>query len=144
MTRQCDKFLRKTSPGKNCFLTFLAAMIRSNLNPTLGNGEFNNLLVKLYKLEQKKMKHLTKLHSPSQKKFLSFTLHIIMEILINNRISHFCTQSLFTSLSLLDFLTLSLIFLPVMALLSASSFRFRSFMNWKKNFIKWFMQLSST
>ena len=129
MTRQCDKFLRKTSPGKNCFLTFLAAMIRSNLNPTLGNGELNNLLVKLYKLEQKKMKHLTKLHSPSQKKFLSFTLHIIMEILINNRISHFCTQSLFTSLSLLDFLTLSLIFLPVMALLSASSFRFRSFMN---------------
>ena len=129
MTRQCDKFLRKTSPGKNCFLTFLAAMIRSNLNPTLGNGEFNNLLVKLYKLEQKKMKHLTKLHSPSQKNFLSFTLHIIMEILINNRISHFCTQSLFTSLSLLDFLTLSLIFLPVTALLSASSFRFRSFMN---------------
>ena len=129
MTRQCDKFLRKTSPGKNCFLTFLAAMIRSNLNPTLGNGELNNLLVKLYKLEQKKMKHLTKLHSPSQKKFLSFTLHIIMEILINNRISHFCTQSLFTSLSLLDFLTLSLIFLPVTALLSASSFRFRSFMN---------------
>ena len=50
-------------------------MIRSNLNPTLGNGEFNNLLVKLYKLEQKKMKHqLTKLHSPSQKKF--FKLHI--------------------------------------------------------------------
>lgn len=103
-------------------------MIRSNLNPTFGNGEFNNLLVKLYKLEQKKMKHLTKLHSPP-KKFLSITLHIIMEVLINNRISHFCTQSLFTSLSLLDFLTLSLIFLPVTALLSASSFRFRSFMN---------------
>ena len=128
MTRQCDKFLRKTSPGKNCFLTFLAAMIRSNLNPTLGNGEFNNLLVKLYKLEQKKMKHLTKLHSPP-KKILSFTLHIIMRILIDNRISHFCTWYLFTSLSLLDFLTLSLIFLPVTALLSASSFRFRSFMN---------------
>lgn len=103
-------------------------MIRSNLNPTFGNGEFNNLLVKLYKLEQKKMKHLTKLHSPP-KKFLRITLHIIMEVLINNRISHFCTQSLFTSLSLLDFLTLSLIFLPVTALLSASSFRFRSFMN---------------
>ena len=107
-------------------------MIRSNLNPTFGNGEFNNLLVKLYKLEQKKMKHLTKLHQIPPKKFLSITLHIIMEVLINNRISHFCTQSLFTSLSLLDFLTLSLIFLPVTALLSASSFRFRSFMNWKK------------
>ena len=44
-------------------------MIRSNLNPTFGNGEFNNLLVKLYKLEQKKMKHLTKLHSPPKKIF---------------------------------------------------------------------------
>lgn len=107
-------------------------MIRSNLNPTFGNGEFNNLLVKLYKLEQKKNETPDKITLPPQNIFKHHITYIIMEVLINNRISHFCTQSLFTSLSLLDFLTLSLIFLPVTALLSASSFRFRSFMNWKK------------
>ena len=107
-------------------------MIRSNLNPTLGNGEFNNLLVKLYKLEQKKNETPDKITLPPKKIFKHHITYIIMEVLINNRISHFCTQSLFTSLSLLDFLTLSLIFLPVTALLSASSFCFRSFMNWKK------------
>lgn len=42
-----------------------------------------------------------------------------------------CFRFLSRSLSLLDFLTLSLIFLPVTALLSASSFRFRSFMNFE-------------
>lgn len=44
-------------------------MIRSNLNPTLGNGEFNNLLVKLYKLEQKKNETPDKITLPPQKNF---------------------------------------------------------------------------
>lgn len=48
-------------------------MIRSNLNPTLGNGEFNNLLVKLYKLEQKKWNTNWQNYTPHQK---IFKLHI--------------------------------------------------------------------
>ena len=48
-------------------------MIRSNLNPTLGNGEFNNLLVKLYKLEQKKNETPVKITLPPKK---IFKLHI--------------------------------------------------------------------
>lgn len=42
-----------------------------------------------------------------------------------------CFRFFSRSLSLLDFFTLSLIFLPVTELLSASSFRFRSFMNFE-------------
>lgn len=50
-------------------------MIRSNLNPTLGNGEFNNLLVKLYKLEQKKNETPDKITLPPKKIFKFHTTY---------------------------------------------------------------------